>query len=43
MEAKIKEMFGDIKESGLEGGEIDFSKFWATSQKSQQIAVSTPA
>ena len=39
MEKKIKEIFGDGKESGLEGGEIDYLHFRESFQKSQLESV----
>ena len=36
MEVKIKEIFGERKDSGLEGGEIGFARFLASFSKSQE-------
>ena len=36
MEVKIREIFGERKDSGLEGGEICFAQFLASFQKSQE-------
>ena len=36
MEVKIREIFGERKDSGLEGGEIGFARFLASFSKSQE-------
>jgi hypothetical protein len=43
MESKLRELFGDnMEETGREGGEIDFSKFLDSFEKSQLNTVSVP-